>query len=97
MDSELVPVDRGSQAWAAAWDALAGELRRRGLGDGTDLAQEHPTMGERWQLMGCLREPDSRIRCEFRHRAHPRTETRLNIPVVIDNLPGSGPDTVREF
>ena len=61
------------------WDALAAELPKRGLGDGTDLAQEH--WYEVWQHMGDATDPDGSTWHEFRHRNHPVTNRREYVRV----------------
>lgn len=70
------------------WTAFAAELRARGLGDGTDLAQEY--RGEVWQFMNFLPDPDGTMWAEFRHRRHPSTKHRMYLRVEVPLLPGEG-------
>lgn len=64
-----------------AWAALDAELIRRNLSEGGDLTQEH--LGECWQLMCFVPDPDGTEWVEFRHRRHPRTRTREYVRVEV--------------
>jgi hypothetical protein len=66
--------ERGTPECDAAWALLAAHIRDNGLGDGTDLLQEHG--GEVWQYMGSARDAAGEVHC-FRHRRHATTESRI--------------------
>jgi hypothetical protein len=78
-------VERGSPAWDAAWGGLAHVLVTDGLGNGTDLAQDHD--GEAWQYMGSRRIATGMLHT-FRHRDHPKTHDREYRAVLTEALDG---------
>lgn len=83
---------RSSPAWQAAWGALRERIIADGLGDGSDLMQEHPVFGEGWQYMGSVVSGDC-MEHEFRHRCHPSTEARESRVVRTAALSAEGNDT----
>lgn len=60
--------------WNHAWRGLGMVLLADGLGDGSDLEQEHD--GEGWQYMGSEAAERGAVH-GFRHRCHPVTGDRL--------------------
>ena len=80
---EVLFPERGTAEWDAAWAALAAELPRRSLGDGTDLAQYDEPKWEVWMFDGIVIDPDGSRWAEFRHRHHPVTERREYVRVEI--------------
>jgi len=60
--------------WPALWAALGRRIVAEGLGDGSDLEQQHD--GEAWQYLGSI-VADDRSRHSFRHRDHPSTGERV--------------------
>lgn len=60
--------------WNHAWRGLGMVLLADGLGDGSDLEQEHAGMV--WQYMGSEPGAHGAVH-EFRHRCHPLSGHRL--------------------
>lgn len=74
-ETTTIYAHRSSQAWDAAWEALRTKIVEDNLGDGSDLVQMHPDLGEGWQYMGS-QIAGTFMEHEFRHRTHPRTQVR---------------------
>lgn len=79
---------KSSPAWDGAWVALSRQIVADGIGDGSDLIQEHPVLGEGWQYMGSSLAGDGMAH-DFRHRCHPSTEVREYRTVRTTVLPTS--------
>lgn len=71
---ELIFVKRDSPEWNYIWDFVANHP----INEGIEEPQTAFYMGEAWQYMGSFKQGD-RVIHEFRHRYHPRTQTRQHI------------------
>jgi hypothetical protein len=79
----LVFAQRKSPAWNAAWEALRACSVSEGVGDGTDLQQEHPELHDIWRHMGSTITVEGMAH-DSRHRCHPRTEVRESRTVTTE-------------
>ncbi len=73
---ELVLIEQNSQEWEYMWNWLAAHPINEGIVEPTTALNN----GEAWQYMGSFKQ-DDRVIQEFRHRNHPRTNSRQNLKV----------------
>lgn len=71
---------RDSLEWEAAWAALAKEKINRDLDEPTVAMN----WGEQWQYCGSqVCTSDGTTTHWFRHRSHPKTGDRINLPITL--------------